>query len=496
MLIYEVGKLPELVKFLFKRDLGIDFENYRSEFKELRISTNIERGKKGAVGILLLNLGLLLVDIFVYKSMRAETPAYLYLYYSHIVTIFLVLTWFVIIGAAGHRNNGIGVLLYQGIINIAMYWCVFMGINSLCTSGHITAYLICPLAISAWIYLTPKECFVTLITSMIVFVILLAYNVGNDKSLYSHIINAGIVVFFAILISNMNYSSFAKDFINKKDIIKSKRELEQINEKLKEYERLRTDFFGNISHELRTPLNVIYSAQQMLDATLKLNDTGSDKTDKYIKMIKQNSYRLIRLINNLIDITKIDSSNFEVKLRNRDIIKVVEDITMSVSDYIETKGINLIFDTEVEERIIACDGDIIERIMLNLLSNAIKFTESGGQVTVNVFLGLGEVFISVKDTGAGIPENMKDLIFDRFIQADNSNRRRREGSGIGLALVKSLVEIQGGCISVKSKIGEGSEFLIALPDRRVEESEEVTYCSNHCGGSIEIINIEFSDIYE
>ena len=488
--------MPELVKLLFSKDLTISFGEYKNEFEELRISANIQRCRRGAAALLVLNLVLILVDLFVYKDMRANTPAYLYLYYSHIIMVILTLIWFFLSGIAIKYTRTAKMIMCHILLNIIMYWCVFMAVNNLRINGQITAYIICALAIDAYIYLTPKEGFVTLITSMVVFILLLAYHTESRRLLYSHIVNTGIVVFFSIMISNINYNSFAKDFINKKDIIKGKKELEETNGKLMEYEKLRTDFFANISHELRTPLNVIYSAQQMLETTSNYNNKNDEKTRKYLRMMKQNSYRLIRLINNLIDITKIDSSNFDVTLKNADIIKIVEDITMSVAEYMESKGITLVFDTEVEEKNIACDEDVVERIVLNLLSNAIKFTERGGQISVNIYVEKGLVNIAVKDTGIGISERMKALIFDRFIQVDKSTRRRREGSGIGLALVRSLLDVHGGDITVHSTIGQGSEFVVTLPDYIIEDEVAATHSCELQNSNIEMINIEFSDIYE
>jgi signal transduction histidine kinase len=496
MQVCGVGILPEIIKFLFSKDLGINFGEYKGEFEELRLAANIHRCKKGAAALLLLNIVLLIIDLVVYKPMREETPAYLYLYYSHLVIVVLILLWFTFVKGIYKYNNRVKNAWCHVMYNSTIYWCAFMAINALNISGQITAYTICTLTIAAYIYLTPSEGFFTIITSMIVIIVLLVQYISDTSKLYSHIINIGAVVFFSIIISNLNYSSFAKDFINKKDILRSRKELEEKNEKLREYERLRTDFLANISHELRTPLNVIYSAQQMLDTTLKTYQSSNGKTDKYLKMMKQNSYRLIRLINNLIDITKIDSANFEVKLRNSDIIKIVEDITMSVADYIENKGITLVFDTEIEEKIIACDGDIVERIVLNLLSNAVKFTDRGGYIYVNIYVEADNICIVVKDTGIGIPDKMKKLIFDRFIQVDKSISRRREGSGIGLSLVKSLLEVHGGTISAESVIGQGSTFKITLPDRQLEKKETDMENSNSASGSIEMISIEFSDIYD
>lgn len=169
---------------------------------------------------------------------------------------------------------------------------------------------------------------------------------------------------------------------------------------------------------------------------------------------------------------------------------------MSVAGFVEDKGLDFIFDTEVEEKSISCDPDKIERIMLNLLSNAVKFTDKGGSIFVNIYIKDNKVYISVKDTGIGIPSNMKDLIFDRFVQVDKAISRAREGSGIGLALVKSLVEMHKGNIYVNSKLGEGSEFIVALPDTMLNESEKIENSVSTVENQVERINIEFSDIYD
>ena len=215
-----------------------------------------------------------------------------------------------------------------------------------------------------------------------------------------------------------------------------------------------------------------------------------------MKTIKQNCYRLIRLIGNLIDITKMDAGYFEVNLQNEDIVKVVEDITLSVAEYVGNKNINLIFDTEFEEKIIACDLEKIERIMLNLLSNAVKFTSANGNIFVNVYEKDCKIFVSVKDTGIGIPEHLQDAIFERFIQADKTTSRNREGSGIGLSLVKSLVELHEGSISLISEYNKGAEFIFELPNRTVDIEEKQDTNSNCINNeSVERIHIEFSDIY-
>lgn len=272
-------------------------------------------------------------------------------------------------------------------------------------------------------------------------------------------------------------------------------ENERLLNEAKQYDVLKTEFFANLSHELRTPINVILSAIQLLNLYVNEGtiDINNKNISKYIFTMQQNCYRLLRLVSNIIDITKIDAGFFELQLENHNIVNVVEDITLSVSEYIEHKGITLIFDTEVEEKVIACDSDKIDRIMLNLLSNAVKFTNPGGKIMVNIYDREDKVLISVKDNGIGIPKGNQKLVFERFHQVDKSLTRSHEGSGIGLSIVKSLVELHGGNITVKSEYNKGTEFIIELPVKLVK-AKELMYNNMH-GDNIEKINIEFSDIY-
>ncbi|WP_051931724.1 PAS domain-containing sensor histidine kinase [Clostridium sp. KNHs214] len=289
--------------------------------------------------------------------------------------------------------------------------------------------------------------------------------------------------------------------------ISEKNRIEELKEKVKkktiqlkerkEYDRIRNEFFANISHELKTPVNVIFSALQVMELYKKDEIKSNDsKFNKYLSIMKQNCYRLIRVVNNLIDITKISAGFYEIHMCDCNIVNLVEDISLSVGDYIEKHDIQLIFDTDVEEKIMACDPDKIERIILNLLSNAIKFTEPGGSIYVNMYDRGDYINIVVKDTGIGIPKEKQKEVFSRFTQVDKSLSRNREGSGIGLSLVESLVRMHGGIISLKSEENKGTEFTIKLPVKLVGEN-----CSCYQEDSIkkynniERINIEFSDIY-
>lgn len=280
--------------------------------------------------------------------------------------------------------------------------------------------------------------------------------------------------------------------ILKEKIVEKKRMIDEILE----HDKMKTEFFSNISHELRTPLNVILGSIQLMEMYLKNDEYDQSKT-KVVRntgIMKQNCYRLLRLVNNLIDITKIDSKALEVHLKNQNIVSIVEEITLSVSDYVENKGISLVFDTNTEEKIIACDEDKIERIMLNLLSNAIKVTPMGGRILVDLNDDGDFISIKVQDNGLGIPEDKQGQIFQRFCQVDEMFTRKHEGSGIGLNLVKSLVEMHGGTISFSSMVGEGTCFTIKLP---YKEALEAVSCRTPfvVQTHVERINIEFSDIY-
>ena len=269
---------------------------------------------------------------------------------------------------------------------------------------------------------------------------------------------------------------------------------EIIIDEMKKYDRLKTEFFSNISHELRTPLNVILGATQIIEMqTYDWNESINPKTlKKNVMSIKQNSLRLLRLVNNLIDITKIDDQVLKINLKNWDIVFIVEEITLSVADYM---AITLVFDTDIEEKTIACDEEKIERIILNLLSNAIKFTPKEGSIFVNIYDKGDSVCIKVRDTGIGIPLDKQSELFQRFCQINPISTRVHEGSGIGLNLVKSLVELHEGTITVESELGKGTTFSICLPCKLLKKEVPLKENSTDRHIRFEKIQLEFSDIY-
>lgn len=276
--------------------------------------------------------------------------------------------------------------------------------------------------------------------------------------------------------------------------IKAKHHMEKIL-------KMQEEFLANISHELKTPLNVIFSSTQLFDLYLKDDSliNNKDKMSKYIDTMRQNCYRLLKLIGNIVDLSKLESGYFELNMSNENIVSIVEDTVQSVAEYVQSKELSIIFDTDTEEKIIACDPNKIERIILNLISNAIKFSNPENEIHVNILNKDDVVEISVKDSGIGIDRKYIDTIFEKFRQVDKSFNRNAEGSGIGLSLVKSIVELHGGKISVESKLGEGSKFKIELPSRTIANSSNIhqnkPLNKNVEMINVEMINVEFSDIY-
>ncbi|OOM68708.1 ATP-binding protein [Clostridium sp. BL-8] len=304
----------------------------------------------------------------------------------------------------------------------------------------------------------------------------------------------------------VSISGFSRDITERKNLEKMLEEQNKLlemdvtaeikaNKIMEKTLKSQEELLVNISHELKTPLNVISATAQLLEMYY-MNDSIINKKDtliKHVKSIKINTYRLSKLINNIVDSSKIEAGFFELNLLNVNIVNVVEEIVMSVTSYVKIKGLNITFDTDTEEKIIACDPEKIERIMLNLISNATKFSNDNGEIFVNVKDMDDWVEISVKDNGIGIEETKLDIIFDRFEQVDKSLSRNTEGTGIGLNLVKSIALLHGGSVNVESEYGKGSKFTVTLPAGAVAK-DNMIYDRN-IRNKDERIRLEFSDVY-
>jgi signal transduction histidine kinase len=268
------------------------------------------------------------------------------------------------------------------------------------------------------------------------------------------------------------------------DELNHSRELEKVT-------RLKDEFFTVISHELRTPLTIIYSSLQLAYDIYK--DEITPNVDKTLGRIRQNCSRLLKLINNILDISKAEAGFLTLNNSCFDIVNITESIVGSVNLYAISKGIELVFDTNEEESLVCMDRDKYEKVLLNLLSNSIKFTPEGKQIMVVLIIEEENVTLKVIDEGIGIPESKIDYIFDRFAQVNTSLSRRAEGTGIGLSLVKKLVEFMDGSIYVSSEEGKGSEFVVTYGRINLQSEPQKEVASIDTTISYKV-DIEFSDI--
>jgi signal transduction histidine kinase len=267
------------------------------------------------------------------------------------------------------------------------------------------------------------------------------------------------------------------------------------NELLEKTLVTKDEFITLISHEFKTPINVIYSAVQLIESVYF--NTLPNRVKELIGNIKQNTYRQIRLSNNLLDITTLNSGQYKFYTRNIDIILLTKAIADSVESYLNPKDIEISFKSNVEHKIISIDDGKYERIILNLLSNAAKFTDYGGRISIdlNVNDELNIMQIQVNDTGIGIPKDKQKLIFENFTQVDRNLSRPAEGTGVGLSLVKLLVNILGGTIELESEKNIGSKFIVTLPIKKVEQENENEDLLDIDDRILSKVKVEFSDIY-
>lgn len=266
-----------------------------------------------------------------------------------------------------------------------------------------------------------------------------------------------------------------------------------------EIESLKSEFFANLSHEFKTPLNIILSTVQLVMNYIEVNNEYPDYNmfNKCLSNIKQNSYRILKIANNLIDMSKIDGNFYSINMGNYNIVEVVENIVQSLAEYMKDNKRNIIFDTIEEEIITACDPDQIERIILNLLSNAMKFTSHGGNIYVDMEVNdrCNKVIIKISNDGEKINFEDRLRIFERFTQSESLLTRRTEGTGIGLTLVKSLVKLHNGEVYVNTEFEEGTQFCIELPIRKMKNFKNNNVREKSIVSKVEKFNIEFSDIY-
>lgn len=279
------------------------------------------------------------------------------------------------------------------------------------------------------------------------------------------------VIFFGLFYSLRRYEINRQQFKHRAELAHLQAEKERVEaEKLKDLDRLKSRFFANISHEFRTPLTLILGPVEQ-----ELAAAAEENSRRNLRLVKNNAQRLLRLINQLLDLSKLESGKMQLRAGPGNLVEFLQGLVLSFAPLAERKGIALRFESKTAKLLVYFDRDKAEKIFSNLLSNALKFTPEGGEVIVDCGFEISDfgkssaihnpqsAFINVKDTGIGIPADRLPRVFDRFYQVEASSTREYEGTGIGLALAKELVELHRGSISVISAEGQGSTFTVRLP---------------------------------
>ena len=407
------------------------------------------------LGMVLMPAGIVL-DYFVYPEMLAFFFK-LRMWCSVLIGVF----WLIVITPFGHRHcRELGVTL-------AMFPAFFMSWMIYASAGADSPYyaglnlvLLFVGFVLQWTF-TQSVVAITLVLLMYLGACLFSGSISQDGTFVN---NLYFLVLTGIIVATGNYFHSQlrfREFSLRYELDRNRQMLEASNRKLVELDEVKSRFFANISHELRTPLTLLLAP---LEALLHERGRASDRQiGEWLQTMQANGMRLLKLINDLLDLVRLESGKMEVRRESIAVPDLVRGLASSVQKVAEDKRIYL--ETSLGENLgwILADVDKVEKIILNLVFNALKFTPAGGRVILRAHRAAQDLVLEVKDTGMGLSPEQLPFLFQRFWQADTSAKRRHSGAGIGLALVKELVEIQGGTVAVESQEGKGTTFTVRLP---------------------------------
>ncbi len=249
--------------------------------------------------------------------------------------------------------------------------------------------------------------------------------------------------------------------------VKMSNNVKEYVEQIEREKKIRQEFFSNASHELKTPITSIQGYAELLENDI-ITDPAMQKD--FIRRIKKEAVHMTSLINDILMISRLEAKEAEISFSPVRVAVLVEDIRSSLEPLAANQGIFL--HTDCPPLRIYANPQQIRELFLNLMSNAVKYNRPGGQVWVTVREEDDHMILKVRDNGVGIPEESLDRIFERFYRVDKGRSKKQGGTGLGLSIVKHIVNFYHGTIQVRSKVDEGSEFLVTLPIQKVEGDEE------------------------
>jgi signal transduction histidine kinase len=433
----------------------IDAE-FQKAYAEQNRQDQITYSTLATVLSMLLNLFCSVMDYFMY-------PRQMWLFFEvRLWSIVLVgATWVWFRSPLGRRHHRVfGVMWYASPLAIIL-WMIWKANDPV--SPYYAGLNIVLLAVgllSPWTYLQ------NLISAVLVLVgyVVVCLAMPNPQPLSLLINNTTFLLLTAVIVvggSVSNARGRYREFEMRWELDKNRREIEESNRKLKELDQLKSRFFANISHELRTPLTLLLAPLETLLHRYK--GSLDAETRDLLGTMHSNSMRLLKLINDLLELVRLESGVIQVKTEPLAVAEFIQGLASAARQMAQDKRITLETVTDPNLGTALVDRDKLEKIVLNLQFNALKFTPAGGRVQICAEKQGAELVISVKDTGIGISPTNLPNVFSRFWQADDSSRRKYQGVGIGLALVKEFTEIQGGKVMVESTVGKGTTFTVRLP---------------------------------
>lgn len=357
-------------------------------------------------------------------------------------------------------------IIFAALFVIQLFFFPYFKFRTSIHSAFDVAFLIT--SISVFIYLVLQRLdFLKRIIIFGSFFLILGQTLSITLSNAFYFLGAVIIeiIVFASVVSFQNKRALYNQAISEAALANEKIK----RENLQEIDNLKSRFITNITHEFRTPLTIILGYVDNLKATLNYPKNGSSD----LEIIERNSTNLLNLVNEMLDLAKLEQGSLDINYRKADLSKFTKIITESFESLAFDKGINIAYSNVIKNPILDFDSEKMRQILSNLLSNAIKFTEHGDTIKVKLSDAQDHYQLTVSDTGAGIPENEIDFIFDRFYQVKNNSFKVSQGTGVGLAFTKELVQLLQGTIAVQSQIDKGTTFTLRFPLTRTAHRDDV-----------------------
>ena len=448
---------------------------HEQEFEQAFISRErqdrIRSGKVACALVMFLMPAGVILDLWVYPDRIRE------FFQLRLICSVVAAGWWTLhqtsFGLRHYRLLGVPIALLPGFF---IAWMI--SVTEGPASPYYAGLILVLLAVNAIVHWSTVESLLALAALYLFYLAACArWPIAEEQGIFFNNIYFLVLTGIIVVIGNYLYNQLQlREFVLRFELSQNRRTLEQANQKLIELDRVKSQFFANVSHELRTPLTLLLTPLQSLIQEHK-SELASPTRDLLLIM-QSNGMRLLKLINDLLDLVRLESGKMEVNSEPVDIDRLVHGVANAVKNTAQDRAIKVEVMIDHNVGTVLADSDKLERILLNLLFNAIKFTPAGGSIEIRVMRAEHELLLVISDTGAGISQEQLRFIFDRFWQADTSAQRKNQGLGIGLALVRELVEIQGGQVSVDSELGKGTRFTIRLPyneiDRRSTDGVEKT----------------------